>query len=1092
MEARAQGKFALTTSDKLELLQKNYCARDACPGNTIMRARKILGDDNDAYLQNAVMLLWAGEEASKTDLAHGLFPSTLEGARELQMRANDGIEERVLTRLEERALKDERSYRTFLEQTLPTQLAYLIKIPEVQVYLMARANPNLRGDSWNSSASATTTDEEMDAFLDYFGSLSVQEPGASTGGQPDPPAQTGQARAASQAEWQSKISELVQKPESEIREQLRQWVQTRESALPLLLYLLAPLASDAADRLMNDLTAIHPLNRYGEYSHKICQLVGTIVADKALGVDYEAVPAQNEVYRKQMPTPALLGLPSTYAQLWACLGSPQPFVVNPPSESALNSASEIALGLVAEVMRPRNLEAPVTSAPHDTDVIDGQGSTLRGVRSVVLNIAYGGCAKQPPHIVLRMPDSTVVPQGEQDDYTGIELPPRLGSKYMESRETLRYPPEQMAALAKQFKERTTGSLVSEEYWQKANSKKYLNALFAGRSLNIERALWAPTVSLDAMDRTDFLRFGNISMNHISRAVASCTWYARLLQHLRNAGDGDSLNQGTSWHWSMAVVKLEMLPQLQAVYDVVRQGYDVQSVMSGGAKSAALASSNMSKDLLDVSAQDWLASRPNNEFDPQVVQGMPLLCGLVRKNLLPELCARGLGGDTQLEQTGPPNIESNAFQIYRITPDDAKRAEIEADLKDAAERFGFPGRDYYTADGNGDVLEAYGDAIWSPMRPSEVPEPIPSYASTTGLAALIQGAREATLGLQRLATAKATYREALRALRSGSKGGAGSAGSSSFTSRPASDAEERERRTAIWEDALRELAVSGDPLLAFLKQMAGTLHEEVQSIIKLEDRSMDAAQKNYREQRATVMRESIQFGQRVVDGVLTSVLRESRLKLAIDNNDDGVGSSSVASTAAETLVVVTDDSTKRVQELASGSSGLGFVEANAQIQRFLEAKKGSPMPLVDLVAQMRRILDENRQALLTELSAGAVSGARASLEYLAEPRNSLVVRIRNETFAAIRTAYELLCVELQKDGFRGRAPTAYECIEGPNRPLTTQFAQLAAYQLSHSRVFSSSSAVYVGVTPARMNLQMLRIALAKTVARVRDARYGKRF
>ena len=109
-----------------------------------------------------------------------------------------------------------------------------------------------------------------------------------------------------------------------------------------------------------------------------------------------------------------------------------------------------------------------------------------------------------------------------------------------------------------------------------------------------------------------------------------------------------------------------------------------------------------------------------------------------------------------------------------------------------------------------------------------------------------------------------------------------------------------------------------------------------------------------------------------------------------------------------------------------------------------------------------------------------------MEYLAEPKNSLVVRLRNETFAAIRTAYDLLCNELRTQGIPATlVPTAFTCIEGTNYELCNQFAQLAAYQLSHGRTFSSSSAIYVGVNAAKMNLYMLNIALKKTVLRVRD-------
>ena len=45
--------------------------------------------------------------------------------------------------------------------------------------------------------------------------------------------------------------------------------------------------------------------------------------------------------------------------------------------------------------------------------------------------------------------------------------------------------------------------------------------------------------------------------------------------------------------------------------------------------------------------------------------------------------------------------------------------------------------------------------------------------------------------------------------------------------------ERERRGAIWEDALREMAISSDRLYNFLRSMSGTLHEDVNAVVEVE-------------------------------------------------------------------------------------------------------------------------------------------------------------------------------------------------------------------------------------------------------------------
>lgn len=65
------------------------------------------------------------------------------------------------------------------------------------------------------------------------------------------------------------------------------------------------------------------------------------------------------------------------------------------------------------------------------------------------------------------------------------------------------------------------------------------------------------------------------------------------------------------------------------------------------------------------------------------------------------------------------------------------------------------------------------------------------------------------------------------------------------------------------------------------------------------------------------------------------------------------------------------------------------------------------------------------------------------------------------------------------------PYMYDCIESDSYEVCNQFAQLMAYQLGHSRAFSSAASVYLEATPAKMNLAMLNISLNKTCNRIRQ-------
>lgn len=301
-----------------------------------------------------------------------------------------------------------------------------------------------------------------------------------------------------------------------------------------------------------------------------------------------------------------------------------------------------------------------------------------------------------------------------------------------------------------------------------------------------------------------------------------------------------------------------------------------------------------------------------------------------------------------------------------------------------------------------------------------------------------------------------------------------------------DMDERSRRTAVWEDALRELSISGDRLYGFLRTMAGCLHEDVTAILKLEDKSMETSQRNLREQRKEVAKNVSSFGQRLIDSLLTNIFKQSKLK--VDLSTDGTGS---ANMLAGSLVVLSDDNVDQIRELASGQSGLPFFQQRVDLDRALRQQTGMPMQLNMLVKHVSDILDQYRTQTIQALEVGQQDAVHASLEYLAEPKNSFVIRLKNETYAAIHTAFDRLCTEAAHHGIPEQSFTAWECIEGENRQLRDQFAQLAAYSLSHSRVFSSRDSAYVTRDAQRTNTVMLGIALQKTIARLREYIHTRR-
>ena len=306
--------------------------------------------------------------------------------------------------------------------------------------------------------------------------------------------------------------------------------------------------------------------------------------------------------------------------------------------------------------------------------------------------------------------------------------------------------------------------------------------------------------------------------------------------------------------------------------------------------------------------------------------------------------------------------------------------------------------------------------------------------------------------------------------------------------PPIDSVERDRREAVWVDALRELTISGDPLFSFLKTLAGLLHEDVTSIIKLEDRSMESAQRALNDQRREVTRASVQFGQRVLDILITSVFKSSSFRIAVDESADPV---EAGRATAKGLMVVGDDAVERLRQLSTAAgSQSNLFEAHVQLQQFVEQRRGAPLELSQLIEGVRTIVDKQLKSGLDMVDATMRSDERGAMDFLAQPRNSLVLRLRNETYAAIRSAYSDLEVEMRAMGRSSHIPTPFDCVEGPSRALTDQFAALAAYKLASSRIMSSSAAVYVGAVPAQLNMTMLRIALRKTAMRASEFARGR--
>ena len=172
----------------------------------------------------------------------------------------------------------------------------------------------------------------------------------------------------------------------------------------------------------------------------------------------------------------------------------------------------------------------------------------------------------------------------------------------------------------------------------------------------------------------------------------------------------------------------------------------------------------------------------------------------------------------------------------------------------------------------------------------------------------------------------------------------------FGTQQLTDSGERQRREAVWFEVLRELSVSGDPLLVFLKTLSGIIHQDVRAIIDVQDQSMDMLQRQRNDQRREIVKASIAFSQRSMETLLQSVFRSSSFRVDVESTAE-VQSRNLSAQ----LVVVGDDTVAKLKELISGNSNSTFFEAQAQMTSFLEQRKGRPIPLQQLVTGIRSIV-----------------------------------------------------------------------------------------------------------------------------------------
>ena len=271
-----------------------------------------------------------------------------------------------------------------------------------------------------------------------------------------------------------------------------------------------------------------------------------------------------------------------------------------------------------------------------------------------------------------------------------------------------------------------------------------------------------------------------------------------------------------------------------------------------------------------------------------------------------------------------------------------------------------------------------------------------------------------------------------------------------------------RREGLWTEFHRHVAISQDRLWVFVRLMSGGIGGDISEVITMADEASLAASKAIQQQRVEISKRVSDMQAKIVETVVGSMLKSSNLTVDLERDN---------------LTVIDAEAKKKLQDIAAGTSGRPFFEANVAMRNLTDDR----VPATTLSQVLKSLASAGMQ-MQTTLEAGLAEpgAASASLAELSHPSNSYFVSIRTDAMAAIREAHERLNCELGIQGYPRRL-ALWELVEGGCHVLTTRFADFCGYLLVQKRSSTGVSAMYVSHLNIRTNATQARIALARLVA-----------
>jgi len=253
-----------------------------------------------------------------------------------------------------------------------------------------------------------------------------------------------------------------------------------------------------------------------------------------------------------------------------------------------------------------------------------------------------------------------------------------------------------------------------------------------------------------------------------------------------------------------------------------------------------------------------------------------------------------------------------------------------------------------------------------------------------------------------------------------------------------------RRSGIWNEMLRDIAVSTDRLWTFVRTLSGLIGEDADSLLVTADEASASAARDLQAQHKAMAEKVAAFQTKIVETLISGMMKDSGLRLDTDAQD-----------APDKLVVVNAETAKQINDLASGESGRPFFEANVALRALSDKNKGGKHKLGEVVAQLNDVARQLHTALAAERLSPQTAGA--SLAELSMPRNAYFVKLRTDTTAAIRSGFDKFSVEREIRGI-GRI-SLWELVEGCDHTLCTRFAEFVGHVLIQNRTSTGISAMY---------------------------------